>query len=217
MVFEGQLYNLLQHSRCRQCGNVLLGSMDDYISVEALALSFKAECIEGHPFQWRYQPLLGIGSAAMYAGNLLLSAALLFSVNQYAKVSHFASLLNLGFISSSSYSIHQKGNLFPAVHESWTNHRAAIWEDIKAQGVLHIGGDGRCDSPGYSAKFGTYSVMDLKTNLIVDTESEVTSSNAMEKEGSMRVLQRLLDADLDLKILCTGRHLSIQKMMRTVC
>ncbi len=221
MVFEGQLYDLLRHSRCRQCGKVLLleGSIDDYISVEASALSFKAECIEGHPFQWRSQPVLGIGNAAMYAGNLLLSAALLFSGNQYAKVSHFASLLNLGFISSSSYTNHQKDYLFPAVHESWTNQRAVIWEGIKAQGVLHIGGDGRCDSPGYSAKFGTYSVMDLNTNLIVDTEtvavSEVTSSNAMEKEGCMRVLQRLLDADLNLQILCTDRHLSIQKMMRT--
>ena len=51
--------------------------------------------------------------------------------------------------------------------------------------------------------------MDLNTNLIIDTEmvavSEVTSSNAMEKGGCIRVLQRLLDADLDLQILCTDR------------
>ena len=31
-----------------------------------------------------------------------------------------------------------------------------------------LGGDARCDSPGYSAKFGSYSLMDLNTNKIVD-------------------------------------------------
>ena len=33
-----------------------------------------------------------------------------------------------------------------------------------------MGGDGRCDSPGFCAKYGTYSCMDLKTNNILDLQ-----------------------------------------------
>ena len=31
-------------------------------------------------------------------------------------------------------------------------------------------GDGRCDSPGHSAKYGTYTMMDASTGLIIDHE-----------------------------------------------
>ena len=33
---------------------------------------------------------------------------------------------------------------------------------------LMVGGDGRADSPGYSAKYGTYSLLELSCNKIVD-------------------------------------------------
>ena len=33
---------------------------------------------------------------------------------------------------------------------------------------LNLGGDGRSDIPGHSAKFGSYSMMDLETNQIID-------------------------------------------------
>ena len=33
-----------------------------------------------------------------------------------------------------------------------------------------LGGDARCDSPGYSAKYGSYSLMDLETNKILDIQ-----------------------------------------------
>jgi len=34
--------------------------------------------------------------------------------------------------------------------------------------LLNVGGDGRCCSPGHTAKFGSYSVMDLNTSKILD-------------------------------------------------
>ena len=33
-----------------------------------------------------------------------------------------------------------------------------------------LGGDGRCDSPGYCAKYGSYSCMDMDTNKILDIQ-----------------------------------------------
>jgi solute carrier family 8 (sodium/calcium exchanger) len=35
---------------------------------------------------------------------------------------------------------------------------------------LQLGGDGRSDSPGHSAKFGSYTLMDLGHNVVLDIE-----------------------------------------------
>ena len=35
---------------------------------------------------------------------------------------------------------------------------------------LVLGGDGRCDSPGFSAKYGAYSFMELEYNAILNIE-----------------------------------------------
>ena len=60
-----------------------------------------------------------------------------------------------------------------------------------------LAGDGRCDSPGSSAKFCTYSLMDTATNKILHAETidkrevELQSPN-MEREGLLRALRFLL-------------------------
>jgi solute carrier family 8 (sodium/calcium exchanger) len=33
-----------------------------------------------------------------------------------------------------------------------------------------VGGDGRADSPGHCAKFGSYSIMDLQRNKVLDIQ-----------------------------------------------
>lgn len=35
---------------------------------------------------------------------------------------------------------------------------------------LILGGDGRADSPGHSAKFGTYTTMELEANVVLDLQ-----------------------------------------------
>ena len=35
---------------------------------------------------------------------------------------------------------------------------------------LSLGGDGHSDNPGHSAKFGSYTLMDLEYNTIMDVE-----------------------------------------------
>ncbi len=35
---------------------------------------------------------------------------------------------------------------------------------------LSLGGDGRSDSPGHSAKYGSYTLMDLEHNAVLDVE-----------------------------------------------
>ena len=35
---------------------------------------------------------------------------------------------------------------------------------------LVLGGDGRADSPGHSAKFGSYTLMELKKRVVIDVQ-----------------------------------------------
>ena len=80
----------------------------------------------------------------------------------------------------------QKEYLYPVVHINYIRQQEAVIEYLRGN-QLHLSGDGRCDSPGYSAKYGTYTLMDSATDLILDYSlvqvSEVGSSVAMEKEG----------------------------------
>ena len=83
---------------------------------------------------------------------------------------------------------------------------------------LHLSGDGRCDSPGYSAKYCTYSIMDSVSDLILDYKlvqsSETGSSVAMEKEGFQRCLDYLLANDVKILSIATDRHRGVGSLMK---
>ena len=55
-----------------------------------------------------------------------------------------------------------------------------------------VSGDGGCDSPGYSATYGTCTVMDAKKKNILAVNvvkvTEVSNSYQMENEGLLRCL-----------------------------
>ena len=48
----------------------------------------------------------------------------------------------------------QKEYLYPVVHTNYIRQQEAVVEHLRGN-QLHLSGDGRCDSPGYSAKYGT--------------------------------------------------------------
>ena len=54
-----------------------------------------------------------------------------------------------------------------------------LLSQCKATGIaLTIGGDGRADSPGYSAKCVSYGIIDLATNKVIHVELvQITSYN----------------------------------------
>ena len=67
---------------------------------------------------------------------------------------------------------------------------------VKDKGLM-LSGDGRCDSPGKSAKYCTYSFMDVDSGYIlhmetVDKREVALQSPNMEKEALVRSLDFLL-------------------------
>ena len=127
-------------------------------SAKGTALSLKMMCLNGHAFRWMSQPLLGEGSDAVPpAGNILVPAAILFSGNNFGKMSHFADILNWQFISNSMHDNYQAAFLFPTIHDASEKEKQRVhaWHNTREKGQLRICGDGRCDSPGHNAKYGT--------------------------------------------------------------
>lgn len=78
--------------------------------------------------------------------------------------------------------------------------------------VLNLDGDGCCDNPGHSAKYGTYTLMDENIGNVVTFKvvqvTEVTSSNSMEKEGFTRCIELLGGKDITISRIATDRHVS---------
>ena len=211
IVFENELLKLFKF--CQQCGSptdtttmIQHGSM----------VTVKTSCMSGHTVTWGSQPQVK-GTAA---GNLLITAAIVFSGNTYKHAADFAKHLNLQFISSSYYYKIQRKIIFPVIQKAWKKNQAEVVKQLKQNKSVDLCGDGRCDSPGHSAKYGTYTLMDEKSNLIVEFSlvqvTEVSSSNAMEYEGCKRSLNSVIKKKVPIRCLTTDRHTTITAKMRTV-
>ena len=209
IVFEENLDKLfLMCSTCSkptaEVSKTLVGSM---VVVHSL-------CVDGHQNRWQSQPMID----SKVAGNVLLAGSILFSGNSFQNVNSLAQRLNLAFIGKSVFYNIQKDILIPVVDKAWKDHQDSLLNEVKKLPKLDVCGDGRCDSPGHCAKYGTYTVMDENTNKILDFEviqvTEVSSSNAMEAEGCNRVLKNLKKKGVKVRCLTTDRHTTITAEMR---
>ena len=77
--------------------------------------------------------------------------------------------MNCATITRKTFFRHQKAFLQPAISYIWKEEQEAIINHLTVtKEALVLGGDGRADSPGHSAKYGSYSVIDLKQSKVVD-------------------------------------------------
>jgi hypothetical protein len=69
-------------------------------------------------------------------------------------------------ICRSTFFDHQRDLLHPAILSVWDTHRTGIVSTLRDSGkTVVLGGDGRSDSPGHSAMFGSYSMLELSSVL----------------------------------------------------
>ena len=211
IVFESKLNKLFLF--CHQCGNIITNKTEH---CEGSMVTIKTICLCGHSNTWQSQPLTN-GAAA---GNLLIPAAILFSGNTYQHIYDFAKFLNMQIVSSSSFYKIQKNYLLSVVDSKWKSSQREIIKELKKAKNVDICGDGRCDSPGNSAKYGTYTIMDENTKKVIEFSvvqvTEATSSNAMEYEGCKRTLNYLIKNKVPIECLTTDRHTTITAKMKSV-
>ncbi|KAL4233076.1 hypothetical protein ACF0H5_007761 [Mactra antiquata] len=151
--------------------------------------------------------------------NILVAICVALSGNNWEKVSLFAKFMKLSFPSRTSFFNIQNKCVIPVVDRYWENVRKTNIESLKNQPVI-VSGDGRMDSPGFSAKLCTYTMMDQAKKTIIalevidKREVELKSTN-MESLGFDRSMTGLLNRDkLDIKEVVTDAHPQISAKMK---
>ncbi|KAL0963808.1 hypothetical protein UPYG_G00313850 [Umbra pygmaea] len=193
---------------CQRVCNVRTQRLGTFLSVKQLC----PHCQFSR--HWNSQPLLG----STPAGNIHLSAAVYVSGVSFSKLEKIFKALQLQIFQYDTFRWHAKNFIEPAIVNKWKTSQDMMLQRLSEEDKVIVGGDMRADSPGQSAKFGSYTMMDLKTNTVVDIQlvqsNEVGGSYHMEIEGLQRSLA-LLDAHgVTLDCIVTDRHLQIQKFLR---
>ncbi|XP_077094810.1 uncharacterized protein LOC143746700 [Siphateles boraxobius] len=213
LVFEEQLQQLLRH--CSKCGSLIVQEEMRELHNDGSQLTLELACINGCSYRWQSQPP---GKHCKGIGNLLLSASVFFSGIHFAKFERFCHNMNLKTISAETYATLRKRYVFPVIEKTWNNEQSTVFTTMTNQQEVVLCGDGRCDSPGHSAKYCTYTFMDALTEKVVDFKvvscTQVSSSNTMEIKGFKDALQTMEENGVKVSTISTDRHPQIVKEMR---
>lgn len=158
MVSESALAELL--SVCRYCSGEAVALIKN---TRGSMVVTNTVCLNGHVSIWKSQSCHN----TLPWGNLMTATAILCSGSNSSKVLQMFQHLNMQTISSRTYNRLQTLYVSPSASMAWDAEQTALLTDLYDKEVI-VGGDARCDSPGYSAKYGSYTIMDLETSKILD-------------------------------------------------
>ncbi|XP_067280190.1 uncharacterized protein [Pseudorasbora parva] len=172
-------------------------------------------CPHCHYFRkWQSQPV--VGSTPL--GDLQLSAAVYFTGASFFKLQKVFNAMHVKMITHSTFRKHASLYLEPAIIYTWKKEQEEVFRQLSHGDKVIAGGGVRADSTGHSVKYGTYTLMDLESNLILDIQlvqsNEVAGSSRMEKEGLKRSLEHLEAHGVKLECVVTDRHPQIQTFLR---
>ena len=127
-----------------------------------LTIETKCSACKG-VFTWKSQPFL---LEKFPAGNILLSFAVLCAGASIKKVLTVFQHMGVLVYNEPTYYYHQRHLLIPTVVSFWRKYQKNILDTLKGKEVV-LAGDGRHDSMGHSAKFGTYTMFCCTVGLII--------------------------------------------------
>ena len=113
---------------------------------------------------------------------------------------------------------YKKKLVIPGIHQAFVTQCQFLFDDAKESGKIDLLRDGRCSSPGYNAKYGTYTVMNKQTGMIMDmhvSQAGVAGNSArMELGGLKNILQKLYDNVINIFSVTTGRYKQVRSFLR---
>ncbi|XP_077492218.1 uncharacterized protein LOC144103349 [Amblyomma americanum] len=99
----------------------------------------------------------------------------------------------------------------------WKEEQKSLLQELQGQQV-NLAGDGRAGSPGFSAKYGTYTLMDVERHKVLHFEvvqsNDAGGSCRMELEGLKQGLAFLESESIKVAVLVTDRHTQIKCFLR---
>ena len=113
LVFQSCLESLLRC--CPVCHQHVTKTV---METTATLFTVRYTCAAGHHNRCHFRPRL----RGTTAGNVLLSAAILFSGSNFTKFTHLANIPNLSILAERTFQDIQSTYLFSVVHHTWTQH-----------------------------------------------------------------------------------------------
>ena len=113
---------------------------------------------------------------------------------------------------------HQGLYIAPVAQNYWETMREKLLDERKDTKVL-LSSDGRNDSPGHCAQYCTYTIADMKDEVILQQnildvrEVEGRKSGNMERVGFERGMDALLGSDMIIEEVVTDSHTGIASLM----
>ena len=99
-------------------------------------------------------------------GNFKLSTTILLTANTYMIMSQYFLLAGIQWLGKTQQYAFQKKYLAGVVNEAYNKEKNDVIDSFRKRGYCYISGDRRCDSPGHSPKYLTFSMLDQATNTI---------------------------------------------------
>ena len=101
---------------------------------------------------------------------------------------------------------------FPAVNNIYDAHKESAIKPREGKS-LDLLGDGSCDSPGHSAKCGTYTLMNIKSGKVSDFNAihvaQAGNSAKVELAGLKSLLTSPESRNVNVSSLTTDRNLPV--------
>lgn len=185
--------------------------------ISGCSIKLEMTCSASHITEWYSCPqMTSKGGGVIPANNMLEAAGILFSGSHYAKYFMFNRIRNVHGISESTYYRYQKHFLVPVVQQHWKTQQEVVISQLSQQSII-LAGDGRCDSSGKCAKYCSYTLMDVDTQMVVHSETvdkrEVGGSSPnMEREALFRGLM-IVDELISVKEIVTDASTSVKRML----
>ena len=204
IVFEDSLMAL--RSVCPNCGaEATITSMQ----VRGALITAQRSCsscqINIKP--WKSSPMAGKTACT----NLVMSSSIYTSGASISKVLRMFKLMNVAAISKRTVNRHATAIIQPTISIEWKEQQTNRISQLKGKdGGLVVAGDGRCDSPGHTAKYGSFTFIEQHLQKVVTLQlvqkNDVKNSAWMEHEGLRRAVGVLLDEGLTIETIVTDRH-----------
>ena len=122
--------------------------------------------------------------------------------------------LKIPYLSRGQFYRTLKVNLYPVIIKKWTSMRDSLISSLGSE-KCDIAGDGQFDSPGFSAKYCKYSIMNINTGAILDffVAQQGMYSEDLETVSCKEVLANLIQKGLNIHRFVTDENSKVSKMV----
>ena len=179
----------------------------------AIAIHYKCYGICPHEGVWRSSEIV----QGKYVINLLFCGAAILCGLSYNVLESVMTCLSVPYSCASSFYRLNRVNLYPIIVEKWTTIRNATISRLKDDPQVDVSGDGHYDSPGWCAKYCTYSIMHMESGAILDFFicQKGMYKGDLETAACKEVLTNLAAYGLKIRNFVTDENTKIAKLVRT--